>query len=190
MSKRWISMGRGKAREEGSSLKVNIFLFFFFLVNSHHGVNKFFFFFSMFRQKNWIKINIKIKTVHIYYCKKKFSYLYRCFNYIKCVCFYKSFFSRSSYKKEELSDDNLWIIRYLSEKKKKLMWLVRFWKSLISFQRKFEISFYRTVERDRCWRVNSRIELVDTNNRFLNYSLLPPPPVHFSMEETGLEGQL
>lgn len=147
-------------------------------------------FFSMFRQKIWIKINIKIKTVHRYYCKKKLSYLYRCFNYIKCVCFYKSFFSRSSYKKEELSDDNLWIISYLSEKKKKLMWLVRFWKSLISFQRKFEISFHRTVERDRCWRGNSRIELVDTNNRFLNYSLLPPPPVHFSMEETGLEGQL
>lgn len=186
MSKRWISMGRGKAREEGSSLKVNIFLFFFFLVNSHHGVNKFFFFFNV-STKN---LNIKIKTVHRYYCKKKLSYLYRCFNYIKCVCFYKSFFSRSSYKKEELSDDNLWIIRYLSEKKKKLMWWVRFWKSLISFQRKFEISFYRTVERDRCWRVNSRMELVDTNNRFLNYSMLPPPPVHFSMEETGLEGQL
>lgn len=36
------------------------------------------------------------------------------------MCFYKSFFSRSSYKKEELSDDNLWIIRYLSEKKEEI----------------------------------------------------------------------
>lgn len=33
---------------------------------------------------------------------------------MKCVCF----FSRSSYKKEELSDNNLWIIRCLSEKKR------------------------------------------------------------------------
>lgn len=35
---------------------------------------------------------------------------------MKCVCF----FSRSSYKKEELSDNNLWIIRCLSEKKKEM----------------------------------------------------------------------
>lgn len=182
--------GPRKSKRGGEQPKGKHFSLFFLFGKFSPRCEQIFLFFSMFRQKNWIKINIKIKTVHIYYCKKTFSYLYRCFNYIKCVCFYKSFFSRSSYKKEELSDDNLWIIRYLSEKKKKLMWLVRFWKSLISFQRKFEISFYRTVERDRCWRVNSRIELVDTNNRFLNYSLLPPPPVHFSMEETGLEGQL
>lgn len=182
--------GPRKSKRGGEQPKGKHFSLFFLFSKFSPRCEQIFLFFSMFRQKNWIKINIKIKTVHIYYCKKKISYLYRCFNYIKCVCFYKSFFSRSSYKKEELSDDNLWIIRYLSEKKKKLMWLVRFWKSLISFQRKFEISFYRTVERDRCWRVNSRIELVDTNNRFLNYSLLPPPPVHFSLEETGLEGQL
>lgn len=182
--------GPRKSKRGGEQPKGKHFSLFFLFGKFSPRCEQIFLFFSMFRQKNWIKINIKIKTVHIYYCKKTFSYLYRCFNYIKCVCFYKSFFSRSSYKKEELSDDNLWIIRYLSEKKKKLMWLVRFWKSLISFQRKFEISFYRTVERDRCWRVNSRIELVDTNNRFLNYSMLPPPPVHFSMEETGLEGQL